>query len=94
MKNKQLHNWKKEELVAELERRNHQYGELANKYKELLDSSSTLCESDKIITWINEDIKYQKSKLVNDFEKDKPLKWRITGMEFLKNKIEKEVTKK
>jgi len=37
---------------------------------------------------IDEDIKFQRSKLTNDFEKDKSIKWRIVGMEELKLRIE------
>ncbi len=39
MRKKKLYNLKKEELVEMLERRNYQYGELANKYKELKETS-------------------------------------------------------
>jgi len=35
---------------------------------------------------INKDIEYQKSLLTGDYEKDKPIKWRITGMEALKRR--------
>ena len=42
----------------------------------------------KIIKLIEEDIEYQVSKLQNDFEKDKAINWRVTGMERLKRKVE------
>ncbi len=35
MKNKLLSNWKKEDLIKELEKKNFQYGKLSNKYAEL-----------------------------------------------------------
>lgn len=40
-----------------------------------------------IIRIIEKDIEYQKTKLQNDFHKDKALSWRITGMEFIIQKI-------
>ncbi len=42
---------------------------------------------ENILKLIDEDIKYQKSKLTGDFEKDKPTQWRITGMEYLKEEL-------
>ena len=45
----------------------------------------TLAEVRKII---DEDIKYQKSKLEGNFEKDKPFKWRIDGFNYIKRQIE------
>ena len=39
-----------------------------------------------IVKLINEDIEYQKTKLTGEF--DKPIKWRIIGMELLKSQIE------
>jgi len=42
MKSKRLHNWTKEDLVTELEKRNFQYGELSNKYKELDELKDTI----------------------------------------------------
>jgi hypothetical protein len=36
---------------------------------------------------INNDIEYQRTKLVGNFEKDKPIYWRIFGMEKLKRDI-------
>jgi|SRR6056297_4249019 len=44
-------------------------------------------ERERIKKEINKDIEYQKSLLTGDFEKDKPIKWRITGMEALKKRI-------
>ena len=44
-----------------------------------------------ILKLIDGDIEYQKSKLTGNFEKDKLLKWRITGMEYLKKELKKEV---
>jgi len=35
---------------------------------------------------IDRDIEIQEGQLTGDFEKDKPIKWRITGMEALKTK--------
>ena len=35
MRNKELHNWRKKDLIDELEKRNFQYGELSNKYATL-----------------------------------------------------------
>ena len=46
---------------------------------------------ENILKLIDGDIEYQKSKLTGNFEKDKPLKWRITGMEYLKKELKKEV---
>ncbi len=46
---------------------------------------------ENILRLIDKDIEYQKSKLTGDFEKDKPTKWRITGMEYLKKELNKEV---
>ncbi len=43
-----------------------------------------LAEVNKVI---DEDIKYQKSKLKGNFEKDKPFKWRIEGCNYIKQKI-------
>ena len=40
----------------------------------------------KVYKEINKDIEYQKSLLTGDYEKDRPIKWRITGMEALKTK--------
>jgi len=36
---------------------------------------------------INEDIKYQTTKLTGNFEKDKPIHWRLKGYKFLKQKF-------
>lgn len=36
---------------------------------------------------IDEDIAYQKKQLIGDYEKDKPIKWRIEGFELLKKKF-------
>ena len=44
----------------------------------------TLAEVRKVI---NKDIKYQKSKLEGNFEKDKPFKWRIEGCNYIKRQI-------
>lgn len=41
-----------------------------------------------IIKLIDEDIKYQNKLLVGNFEKDKPIHWRIIGMKRLKKTIE------
>ncbi len=35
MKDKQIQNWTKEELIDELKKRNFQYGELSNKFASL-----------------------------------------------------------
>ena len=40
-----------------------------------------------LIKLINTDIEYQKTKLTGDFEKDKPIKWRIVGFKDLKKKL-------
>jgi len=42
----------------------------------------------KIIDFIKQDIKYQETHLCFDFEKDKPIKWRIEGMNNLIKQIE------
>ena len=42
----------------------------------------------EIIDFIKQDIKYQETHLCFDFEKDKPIKWRIEGMKSLIKKIE------
>jgi len=36
---------------------------------------------------INKDEKYQKSKLTGDFEKDKPINWRLEGYKHIKQKF-------
>ena len=45
MKQKQLHNWTKEELAEELKKRNFQYGELSNRYASLKYKLETLEKS-------------------------------------------------
>ena len=42
----------------------------------------------EVLRLIEEDIEYQNSKLQNDYEKDKSIHWRVTGMELLKRKVE------
>ena len=37
---------------------------------------------------IEQDINFQKTRLENDFEKDKAINWRIQGLEWLKEKLE------
>lgn len=44
-------------------------------------------ETSKIIKWIDDDIHFQSKRLVNDFEKDKSIHWRIVGMKHLKELI-------
>lgn len=48
MKNKHLHNWTKDNLIIELKKRNYQYGELANRYAELLCFTETIPVESKI----------------------------------------------
>ena len=42
---------------------------------------------DDMIKLIEEDIKFQQSRLKQDFEKDKAVEWRIIGMKNLKSEI-------
>ena len=42
----------------------------------------------KIIGLIKQDIAYQETKLKYDFDKDKPIRWRIEGMNSLIKQIE------
>ena len=46
---------------------------------------------ENILKLIDKDIKYQKTKLIRNFEKDKPINWRITGFEYLKKELNSEV---
>lgn len=41
----------------------------------------------KVERLLEQDIEHQKSQLVNNFEADKALKWRITGMEVIMKKL-------
>lgn len=43
---------------------------------------------------IKEDIKYQEGKLTRNFNKDKPLKWRIEGMKHLLIRIKRRLSEK
>ncbi len=47
-----------------------------------------LDERERIIKLIEEDVAYQKTKLEDNFENDKSILWRITGMELLLRKLE------
>ncbi len=47
-----------------------------------------LLERKKIILMIREDIKFQESRLKDDFEGDKPTRWRIVGMKSLMERLE------
>ena len=44
-------------------------------------------ERNRIINLIKKDIEFQSSKLKHDFESDKAIEWRLTGMRFLIKKI-------
>ncbi len=46
-----------------------------------------LIKSEDLEKMIDEEIKIQKKQLKGDFEKDKPIKWRIIGFEKFKEKI-------
>lgn len=41
----------------------------------------------EILELIDDEIEYQEKSLRGNFELDKPIKWRITGMKELKDKI-------
>lgn len=43
--------------------------------------------ADEVLKAIDKDIEYQESKLTRSFLADKPLKWRIIGMNYLKQEI-------
>ncbi len=49
-------------------------------------------KSTEIIALIDEDITYQKELLEDNYERDKAVHWRISGMEDLKKKLIKEFT--
>ena len=44
-------------------------------------------ERERIIKLIKQDIEFQSSKLKHDFESDKAIEWRLTGMKFMIKKI-------
>ncbi len=44
---------------------------------------------EEILELIDNDIEYQKMKLMGNFETDKPIKWRITGFEDLKKRMKR-----
>jgi hypothetical protein len=71
-----------EEEIEELRKENSEGDGLVT-----MELKDRLDQTKGIIKIINEDIKFQKSQLKKDFEKDKPIQWRITGFESLKQKL-------
>ncbi len=49
-----------------------------------------LDERERIIRLIKKDIEFQSSKLKHDFESDKAIEWRLTGMRFMIEKIKQD----
>ncbi len=47
-------------------------------------------EDIEINSIIEKDIKYQKSKLTGDFEKDKAINWRLAGWDYFKEQFAKQ----
>ena len=77
-----------EELEKEIKKQRKKLMRLdVDEISRLNDKMVTLDILKKILGLIDKDIKFQRTKLTNDFEKDKPIKWRIVGMEELKLRI-------
>lgn len=67
VKNKQIQNWTKEELIKKLKQRNFQYGELSNKYASLKYELETKIKRQGLIITLNQ-LYNLEEELINSFD--------------------------
>ncbi len=77
-------------IEISLQLRDFLYEKSTRKGQSYEDIIWMLIGNKEILKLIDKDIEYQKTKLVGDFEKDKPIKWRIVGFKNLRSRITKE----